>query len=329
VPRAFPSKLREGSHIRVIAPATSRAAIGGGNRPTIDRRLDALGLTVSFGAHVDELDPFGSAGAASRLADLHAAFSDPAVDGILTVIGGHNCNELLPGVDWGLIRAHPKVLCGFSDITALQCAMLARSDLVTYSGPHWSTFGIERHFEPTLQAFVDCLFGEDPLVVRPSREWSDDPWYLDQADRHLRPNEGWWVLTGGTATGEVVGGNLCTLNLLQGTTYLPALAGTVLFLEDDFESGAATFRRNLVSLLQQPGADAVVGVVMGRFQRQSGVHRELLTHMVAALPHLSEVPVIANVDFGHTDPMITFPIGGTVEIAAEIDGPSTIRIVRH
>jgi muramoyltetrapeptide carboxypeptidase len=329
VPRAFPSKLRKGNHIRVIAPATSRAAIGGGNRPTIDSRLGALGLTVSFGDHVDELDPLGSSGPAARLADLHAAFADPGVDAILSVIGGYNCNEMLPGVDWDLVRAHPKVLCGFSDVTALQCALLARSDLVTYSGPHWSTFGIERHFESTLQGFVDCLFSEDPLVVQPSRDWSDDPWYLDQTDRHLHPNEGWWVLAGGTATGEVVGGNLCTLNLLQGTPYMPSLAGTVLFLEDDFESGAATFKRNLVSLLQQPGAGAVVGVVIGRFQRQSGIHRELLTHMVSALPHLSEVPVIANVDFGHTDPMITFPIGGTVEIAAEIEGPSTIRFVRH
>jgi muramoyltetrapeptide carboxypeptidase LdcA involved in peptidoglycan recycling len=207
--------------------------------------------------------------------------------------------------------------------------MLARADLVTYSGPHWSTFGIEEHFAPTLQGFVDCLFGEDPFLVHPSREWSDDPWYLDQTDRHLQPNEGWWVLTGGTATGEVVGGNLCTLNLLQGTPFMPALAGTVLFLEDDFESGAATFRRDLVSLLQQPGADEVAGVVLGRFQRESGVHRGLLTHMVSSHPQLSRVPVIANVDFGHTDPMITFPIGGTVEISAETDAPSSIRIVRH
>jgi len=114
-----PPKLRSGSSVRVIAPSRSLAIIGPEVRAEADRKLAALGLTVSFGERVSECDDFSSSPAAARLADLHAAFADPGVDAILTVIGGFNANQLLTGIDYSLVAAHPKVLCGFSDVTVL------------------------------------------------------------------------------------------------------------------------------------------------------------------------------------------------------------------
>lgn len=93
----------------------------------------ARSRTLTYGDHVDEMDNFHSSSIASRVADLHAAFADPAVRGILTVIGGFKSNELLPHLDWELIARKPKMFCGYSDITALQNAILARSGLITYS----------------------------------------------------------------------------------------------------------------------------------------------------------------------------------------------------
>jgi muramoyltetrapeptide carboxypeptidase len=325
----IPPKLRAGATIRVIAPSRSAAIIGEAVTKPATRRLAELGLRVTFGKHVGERDGFDSSSVEARLADLHAAFADPDVAGLLTVIGGYNCNQLLPHIDWELVRANPKVLCGYSDITALQCATLARADLVTYSGPHWSTFGMERHFEPTLRAFADCLFRDDPFEIEPSAAWSDDPWYLDQDNRDLRPNEGWWVLAEGEAGGRIVGGNLCTLNLLQGTPFMPQLHGTVLFVEDDAESRPHHFDRDLTSLLQQRDAAGISGLVIGRFQKASGMTRGLLDAIVRSKPALAGLPVVANVDFGHTDPLITLPIGGTVEVLATGDAGSRIRITRH
>src|SRR5687768_12364057 len=134
-----PPRLRRGDTVRVIAPARSRALImEHDNTRWINERFAAMGLTLTFGEHVDEDDQFRSGSIEHRVADLHAAFADPAVAGILTVVGGFNSNELLPHLDFDLIAANPKVFCGYSDITVLQNAILARTGLVTYSGPHWS-----------------------------------------------------------------------------------------------------------------------------------------------------------------------------------------------
>lgn len=293
----------------------------------IEARFADLGLRLTYGAHVDERDDFDSSAVASRVADLHDAFADPEVAAVLTVIGGFNSIELLPHLDWDLIGAHPKVFCGFSDITALQNAMLARCGLVTYSGPHWSTFGMRDHLDPTPDWFVRTLFEDAPVELAPADRWTDDLWFLDQDDRHPEPNEGWWPLRPGTAAGRVVGGNLCTFNLLQGGPYRPSLAGALLVVEDDALSFPAEFARNLTSLLQLPDAAGITGVVIGRFQRESGMTRSLLQQVVDRAGLAPGVPVLAGVDVGHTMPLATVPIGGEGELVV---GPEcALRWTRH
>jgi muramoyltetrapeptide carboxypeptidase LdcA involved in peptidoglycan recycling len=309
-----PRKLGRGDTIRVVAPARSRKP-GHDRDGLIGKRFAALGLRLTFGDHVDERDDFESSSVASRTADLHAAFADPEVAGILTVIGGTNSNELLPYLDWDLIAANPKIFCGYSDITAVQNAILARTGMVTYSGPHWSSFGMRDYFEQTEQWFVQALFGEEPIELRPPGSWTDDRWFLDQDQRTVRDNDGWWPLSPGRATGRLVGGNLCTLNLLQGTKYMPSLDGAVLMVEDDHLSDTREFARNLTSLLQLPDASGVQGLIIGRFQEASRVTRSLLEQVINRQHRLAGLPVLANVDFGHTDPRITFPIGGRAAMA--------------
>lgn len=203
----IPRKLRPGDTIRVVAPALSRKFVTEHDHSTlIEARFAAMGLRLTFGDHVDERDDFNSSSVASRVADLHAAFADPGVAGILTVIGGENSNELLPYLDWDLIAANPKVFCGYSDITAVQNAILARTGLVTYSGPHWSSYGMRDHFGQTQQWFEQALLDEGTIDLRPSESWTDDLWFLDQDKRTSRLNDGWWPLRPGQATGRIVGG---------------------------------------------------------------------------------------------------------------------------
>jgi muramoyltetrapeptide carboxypeptidase LdcA involved in peptidoglycan recycling len=317
----FPSRLRPGSHIRVVAPARSLAMIGADARAVADRRLESVGLTVSFGGHVEDCDDFVSSSVGERVADLHEAFADPRVEGILTVIGGFNSNQLLRRIDYELIAANPKVFCGFSDITALQNGIYARCGLVTYSGPHYSSFGMAQLFDYTEAAFRACVFDSGSLEIRPAPGWSDDEWWLDQDHRQVEPSTAWWVISPGRAEGTVLGGNQCTFNLLQGTEFLPDLDGSVLFLEDDAAVKPWDFDRDLVSIIQQPGFEAVRALVIGRFQRASAMTRPLLEQIVTTKPELSGLPVIANVDFGHTTPIITFPIGGTAEVVADPEDP--------
>jgi len=148
--------------------------ISPGVRAIADHRLRSLGLEVSFGKHVEESNPFTSSPVESRVEDLHEALVDPDVAGILTAIGGYNSNQLLRRLDWDLISRNPKALCGFSDITALGNAILAKTGIVIYSGPHYSTFGRKRHAEYTVEYFVACLMSDAPYTVRPSPFWTDD-----------------------------------------------------------------------------------------------------------------------------------------------------------
>ncbi len=310
----IPQKLQAGDEVRVIAPSRSLVLISQATRDIATRRFAELGLTLRFGNHVEECDSFMSSSVASRVQDLHDAFLDPNVKGVITVIGGFNSNQLLQEIDWSIIQNNPKIFCGFSDITALSNAILAKTGLVTYSGLHYSSFGMEQYFDYCLDYFKKCLMSDEPFAIEPSSEWTDDAWFMDQNDRHPVENEGWLVVHEGSAEGSTVGGNLCTLNLLQGTEYMPELADTILFIEDDAESDPQHFDRDLVSLIQQPGFAGVKGIVIGRFQKESNMSNDLLLQIISSKKHLAHLPILANVDFGHTNTMITFPVGGHVEL---------------
>lgn len=330
-PRIFPPKLSKGDEVRIIAPGLSFAILSKETIDTATGRLNSLGLKVSFGKHIGEKDEFTSSPIESRLDDLHEAFSDKAVKAVLTVIGGFNSNQLLEYIDWSVVAKNTKIFCGFSDITVLANAIFAKTGLITFSGPHYSTFGQKLYFDYTLDYFRKCLLEEGSFKIEPSLEWSDDKWYLDQNDRKLIKNDGFWVINEGKAKGTIVGGNLCTLNLLQGTEYMPDLSGSILFLEDDYTSKLHDFDRNLQSLVHLPEFKEVRGIIIGRFQKESQIKKTLLIKSIKNKKDLDRIPVVANVDFGHTDPKITFPIGGEVEINADLADlkDTKISIIKH
>lgn len=326
--RIFPRKLRSGDTIRIIAPSRSLSIISEQTRQISDKRFEELGLKLTFGRHVNECDEFSSSSIQSRLEDLHEAFADSNVAGILTSIGGFNSNQLLRYVDYDLIARNPKVFCGYSDITAIGTAIHARTGLVTYYGPHYSSFGQKLHFDYSLEYFRKCLFGQYPFEVVASPFWSDDAWYLDQEARCPISYYGYRIINEGEASGASVGGNLCTLNLLHGTEYMPSLDGVVLFIEDDATTNPVTFDRDLQSLIHQPGFEKVRGLVVGRFQKKSEMTDTLLDMIIKSKRELASIPVIADANFGHADPKFTFPIGGEVEMVAN-SGKARLGIRKH
>lgn len=297
-------------------------------REIANKRLKKIGFKLSFGKHVEEMDTFASSSIESRVKDLHDAFSDKNVRAILTVIGGFNSNQLLRYLDWKLIKNNPKILCGYSDITVLNNAIFTKTGLVTYSGPYYSTFGQKLHFDYSLDFFKKCLLSNQPFEIKPSEKWSDDAWYKNQQERALIPNDGWLVINEGSTEGTILGANLCTFNLLQGTEYIPSLTGSVLFLEDDEESAPHDFDRNLQSLIHLPEFLKVKGLVIGRFQNASNMTKEKLIQIIKTKKELDNLPVVADVDFGHTDPKITFPIGGEVKLELS-KSSSIIQISKH
>ena len=319
--KTYPPKLKKGDVVRVVAPARSLAIISKQTREIANSRFEQMGLELSFGKHVEECDEFGSTTVEARVADLHEAFSDPDVKGVITAIGGFNSNQLLKHLDWDLIGKNPKMFCGYSDITALCNAIYVKTGLVTFYGPHYSTFGQKLYMDYTMDYFKKCVMegGGATFEAQASENWSDDMWFLDQDKRAPARNGGFVVLGGnGVACGTAIGGNLCTFNLLHGTEFMPDFAETVLFLEDDETTNAVTFDRDLQSVIHQPGFEGVNAIVIGRFQKNSEVRLELLQKIVESKQELADVVVVAGADFGHTEPKFTWPVGGVAKV--EVSG---------
>lgn len=314
--KIVPQTLKAGDEVRIIAPARGLRLIGQDAREIAAARFAEMGLRVTFGKNTtdENWDMFGSASVEKRAEDLNEAFYDKNVKAVFTVIGGSNSNQLLPYLDYDVIRANPKIFCGFSDITALLNGIYAKTGLVTFSGPHFSSLGMKKGAEYTLENLKKMLLGSQENEIVPSDEWSDDLWFINQDERCFIKNEGWRVINGGTAEGTIVGGNLGTFNLLLGSPYRPDFVkNTILFIEDCFTSeatDAGAFDRNLQALLYQPDFGNVAGIVIGRFQKASRMTKEKLDEIIKSKKALAHLPVIADVDFGHTTPLLTLPIGG-------------------
>lgn len=309
--KIFPRKLSKGDEVRVIAPAQSMGIISPSVRSIASERLKEMGLRMSFSQHCEERNIFDSSSIASRLEDLHEAFADKNIKAILTTIGGHNSIHLLAELDYELIRENPKILCGYSDITTLQNAIFAKTGLVTYSGPHFSTFGCLNGIDYVIDCFRNCLFeGEESIPLIPSASWSDDEWYLDQENRKFMTNLGYVPIHFGEARGTIVGGNIDSFNVLQGTEFMPSLKETILFLEDNYPITADILDKHLHSLILQPNFQYFNGIVLGRFQVKSKITVDHLKEIISSKKELKNIPVISGADFGHTLPLFTFPIGG-------------------
>lgn len=326
--KIYPEKLRSGDEVRVIAPSRSLAIISAETRKIATERFAELDLKLTFGQNAEESDEFNSSPVSARLADLHSAFSDKAVKAVITAIGGFNANQLLPFIDWQIIKDNPKIFCGYSDITVLNNSIYSQTGLVNYYGPHYSTFGQKHFFDYTLDYFKKCLFSEDSFQLKASAQWNDDAWWLDQEKRNNLAGEGFLTVNEGVAQGTILGGNLDTFGLLRGTTYFPDLSGSLLFLEEDDLSNDFAFDRNLQALIEQPKFIEVQGLIIGRFQRKSQIEPDKLVRILRNKPELEKMPIIINVDFGHTEPKITLPIGAEAKIRCK-GGSIEIYILQH
>ena len=305
-------KLKQGDEIRVIAPSRSLSCVWTEKREKAFAYLESQGFKVTFSKHSREMDEWNSSSIQSRVDDIHEAFSDDNVKAVLTAIGGFNVNQILEHIDYDIIRRHPKILCGYSDITALLHAVYAKTELVTYNGAHFSTFGFDIEAEYTQKAFYDCVMNDGKLMIAPSQTAKE-----------------YTKIQHGSCEGTIMGGNLCTLNLLQGTRFMPQADDIVLFLEDNNIMGdyfKYEFDRNFQSLVQACGTDKIKGVVFGRFDESCSMNADVVRSMIAdKLP--KDIPVVYGVDFGHVFPMITFPIGGRVRVEAFED--PFIEILTH
>ena len=303
-PPSRPARLRRGDLVALVAPA----------KVTYDRdtlavaveSLEALGLQVRVGEHVMDRYGYLAGTDPDRAADINAAFADDEIRGVVALRGGWGASRALPYLDYDVIAAHPKVMLGYSDITTLLNALLAKSNLVGFHGPN----GLSPWSEFSTREMKRVVFdGEAPVMINP-RERKDT-----LAVRRNRT----YPIVPGRARGRLIGGNLTLFTCLLGTPYFPDPTGAILFLE---ETGEWIYRcdRMLTQLALAGVFEKAAGVVFGAFTdcdvSPSGYGRFSLNdifeqHMIPA-----RIPSFSGAMFGHIPDKRTIPLGVMAEIDA-------------
>lgn len=299
--------------IGVVAPSRSLGEIKPENIKIGVKNLEALGYNVLFGdSAYHSLYDVDSAGARAR--DLMAMYGNDNVDIVMAAIGGYSSLEILPYLDYSLIRASKKPLVGFSDITALLNAIYGRTGIVTYLGPHFAVF-CQKHLPAyTARSFLTMMESDQPVKLATSCKYADDLWYEDNGgQRNWKPNPGRRIRFDACFRGPPIGGNLETLLALAGTPYFPPSKGRVLLLEEANGKHPLAVRRELVQLRYMGVLDNITALVVGRFwgwtrSVEEGFWDDVTTTVLKDF----RKPIITNLDFGHTDPMCTLPIGGNM-----------------
>jgi muramoyltetrapeptide carboxypeptidase len=301
-----PARLRHGDTLGIVAPASAPP-----NPANIDLGLAAvekLGFKVKPAPNLRKRWGFLAGTDRERAGDLMQMFADPNVHGILCFRGGYGSARLLPFLDYELIQANPKVFVGYSDITSLHCAFLARADLVSFHGPMVNSDLLR----PELPAFTQ----ESLLNILMQPEPAGSLW-------GRRRNKTAKTIAGGKASGPLVGGNLSILCASLGTPFQPSFKGALLFLEDLNEE-PYRFDRMLTQLLNAGLLQQVAGVAIGTNKRCRDPKPGKCTEFRQSLEDVFRdrlvplaVPVVVGLPFGHIRAGATLPIGVNASLDAD------------
>lgn len=318
----IPEKLKPNDEIRVIAPSESVSPkLTDEIKQRGIERLESLGLRVSFGKYVEERNDFHTASVEHRLEDLHEAFRDPSVKAILALIGGSSANQLLKNIDYDLIKNNPKIFCGLSDLTEISSALYVKTGLVTYYGPHFTMLAASKLIDHSLENMKKTFFSEEPVNLQPPEHFLNSHW-----DDEVIVNNGFWTINEGEAEAKSIGGNMMTLNFLLGNVFFPEIKNCILYIEENHLIDFKGVQKELQEVLNHPHGDTIKGIILGRFQKETELSRELISKMIKSKKELIGVPVIANVDISHTAPMVSVPFGGKIYMQAKPNDEVTIEI---
>ncbi len=282
----IPQGLKPGDAIGVIAPSSPfdlRALEKG------VAALEKKGFPVILADHLFAKKGYLAGADQQRASQLNECFANPNMKALLCARGGFGALRVLPFLDYDLIRRHPKIFIGFSDITALLVAFYGRCDLMTFHGPVATSLGCAP--SETQSAFFNALSGASAFQLR-----SPHPVCLQP----------------GVAHGPVIGGNLTTLCHLVGTAFAPNLSGHILLLED---RGEAAYRidRMLCHMRLAGWFDDLAGLLLGTFKDCGPI--ESIYKIVKNIFKTQNIPIAAGFEIGHDAQNMTIPLG----VGAELD----------
>jgi muramoyltetrapeptide carboxypeptidase len=288
-----PTRLHKGSTIGLIAPASTPSS-----EEKIEKGaayLEQLGYRVKFGKHIRKIHGYLAGTDEERAADFNTMVRDKDVKAIFTIRGGYGTPRILRMIDYRSLRQNPKIIAGYSDITALQLAIFRKIGLVTFSGPMTGS-DMWKDFDPyTEEHFWQLLTSTKKIGV-----------LKNPIDEPLK------ILKAGKARGRLLGGNLSLIACLMGTPFLPNMRSSILFLED-VEEAPYRVDRILAQLLNAGVLHGLAGLVFGKFtdcnpDNPSAPHF-VIDHVLDEYANTIKRPVAANFQYGHIPQKLTVPIG--------------------
>ena len=285
--------------------------------------LEKVGLHVQIAPHTLDQRQHLNPPAQHRAKDLNQMFADPKIKAIFCLSGGSGVNAVLPLLDWEQIEKSPKIVMGYSAITALLIGLYAKVGLVTFHGPMILN-GFSEYPQPfpyTWQSLEQMLFKAEPVgILNPPTQWTDAYTSEDQP-RAMKTNPGWQWLREGKAIGQLLGGNLSVMLTLVGTPYLPSFRGAILYFEEvNFGSGLLRKVDESLAQCQQIGLfNQIAGLVIGKVNELSEEEEKLFELLILEYTAGSQFPILKGVDFGHTAPQLTLPIGIQASLDSQQD----------
>ncbi len=318
-----PKLLKPGDTVGIISTSSPVAAACPNRFQRGISELESMGFKVKIGKNALKRIGHLAGTVEERLEDLHEMFQDHEVKAIINTIGGYNSHQLLEYIDYNLIKQNPKIILGYSDFTAILLAIHKKSELITFMGPallpQFGEYG--GMLEYTKKIFKDVLMTQnDEIRIPPSKYWTSEflAWDIeDNRPRQLTKNEGPLIIKEGRARGSILAGNMGTMLLLAGTEFLPTFDNKILFLEEDEQENPGTIDRYLTQLRHMGVFEKINGIVVGRFHPKVEFSQDYtFIDIICQATKGYDFPIVYNVDFGHTDPMMTIPNGIDVEVEA-------------
>jgi muramoyltetrapeptide carboxypeptidase len=288
-----PPRLLQGDLIGLVSPASAPSSPEMIEKGV--RYLEKLGYAVKVGRNAAKVHGYLAGSDDQRATDFNDMIRDKTVKAIFTVRGGYGTPRILPLLDYTALKRNPKIIVGYSDITALQLAIFRKIELITFSGP---------------MAGVEMSDGIDPYTEehfwRIITSKSKVGVLRNPADEPLR------VLHGGKGQGRILGGNLATAISLLKTRFAPSLADSILFLED-VDEAPHRVDRMLAQLNNAQILGSISGLMFGKFidcvppdpSKPFLPVDQVLNNVAQTL----KCPVIANLQYGHLPRKLTIPIG--------------------
>ncbi|MBD2294358.1 LD-carboxypeptidase [Anabaena sphaerica FACHB-251] len=290
-----PPRLKIGDTIGLVSPA---GIIEPKDIEDAKQTFTNLGLKVITGAHILDRDGYLAGTDINRAQDIHTMFTDKSVKVIMAMRGGWGCNRILPLLNYPLIRSHPKIIIGYSDITSLLLAINARSQLITFHGAvatsTWNQF--------TVDYFKRILFNGEKLTME------------NNSTKEGKIE----IITPGKARGKLIGGNLSVVAAMVGSPYLPSWYNSILFVED---IGEDPYRidRMLTQLKNAGILNQIAGFIFGQCTNCQASDEQSFTLMQILKQHIKplDIPAWYGSMIGHIKDKFTVPVGLEVEIDAD------------